>query len=250
MSSRRLRSRRPRSRSTIVGIGDPVPGEGDTARFNRLGEGLSFDGRFVAFWGAWGTETRTVTLICPTDGEQGLLQTCKQQYPNGYQVEVPLHQGIFVYDTLAQTLTEVTRTTVEFDDFIYWNFSGRPPGVGGGNTGEDVVPEPPRWRSSSFLAVAGRGGSTYQVVFKARTGTVDGIHITQGAPVAPVETVVDTTMPGLMIDPEAPPGATITSVGIEREGLRGNWLVISASMEDPATAEAGAGIYATHVMMP
>jgi hypothetical protein len=234
---------------TLVGIGDPVPGEGDSARFNRLGEGLSFDGRFVAFWGAWGTEMRTVTLICPTDGEQGLLQTCQQQYPDGYQAEVPVHQGIFVFDMLTGALTEVSRTTVEFDDFVYWNFSGRPPGVGGGDAGGDIVPEPPRWRSSSFLAVAGRGGDTYQVVFKARAGTVDGIYMTQGPTVVPVETVVDTTMPGLTIDPEAPSGATITSVGMEREGLRGNWLVINASMEDPATAEAGAGIYATNVMM-
>lgn len=235
--------------TTIVGIGDPVPGEGDSAHFTRLGEGLSFDGRFVAFWGAWGTEMRTVTLICPTDGEQGLLQTCQQQYPDGYQAEVPVHQGIFVYDMLTKALIEVTRTTVEFDDFVYWNFSGRPPGVGGGDAGEDVVPEPPRWRSSSFVAVAGRGGDAYQVVFKAMTGTVDGIYMTQGPTAAAVETVVDTTMPGLTMDPQAPPGATITSVGIEREGLRGNWLVINAGMEDPATTEVGAGIYATNVVM-
>lgn len=231
---------------TIVGIGDPVPGEGDLARFNRLGEGLSFDGRFIAFWGAWGTEMRTVTLTCPTDGEQDLLQTCQQLYPDGYQTKVPVHQGIFVYDMLTESLTEVTRTTVEFDDFLYWTFSGRPPGVGSSG---DAATEPPRWRSSSFLAVAGRGGDTYQVVFKARTGTVDGIYITQGPTAVPVETVIDTTMPGLTIDPQAPPGAKITSVGIERESLRGNWLVINASMEDPATSEVGAGIYATNVVM-
>lgn len=235
--------------TTIVGIGDPVPGEGDSGRFNRLGEGLSFDGRYVAFWGAWGTEMRTVTLICPTDGEQGLLQTCQQQYPDGYKAEVPVHQGIFVYDMLTQTLTEVARTTIEFDDFVYWNFSGRPPGVGGGDASEDVVPEPPRWRSSSFLALAGQGVNGYQVMFKARTGIVDGIYITQGPIPASMETLVDTTMPGLTLDPEAPTGSTITSVGIEREGLRGNWLVINASMEDAATTEVGAGIYATNVMM-
>lgn len=234
---------------TLVGIGDPVPGEGDSARFHQLGETLSFDGRYVAFWGAWGTEMKTVTLICPTDGEQGLLQTCQQQYPNGYNAQVPVHQGIFVYDTQTGNITEVARTTVEFDDFVYWVFSGRPPGVGGGDAGGDVVPEPPRWRSSSFLAVAGRGGDTYQVVFKARTGTVDGIYLTQGPTAAPIETVCDTTMPGVTVDPEAPAGATITSVGIERESLRGNWLVINASMENASTGEAGAGIYATDVVM-
>lgn len=234
---------------TIVGIGDLVPGEGDSARFNRLGEGLSFDGRFLAFWGAWGTEMRTVTLICPTEGEQGLLQTCQQQYPNGYNAQVPVHQGIFVYDMLTGTLTEVARTTVDFVDFVYWNFSGRPPGVGGGDSGEDVVPEPPRWRSSSFLAVAGQGGDTYQVVFKARTGPVDGIYVTQGPTTVPVETVCDTTMSGLTIDPEAPSGSIITSVGVEREGLRGNWLVINAGMENASTGEVGAGIYVTNMIL-
>lgn len=234
---------------TIVGIGDPVPGEGDSARFNRLGESLSFDGRFVGFWGAWGTEMRTVTLICPTDGEQSMLQTCQEQYPNGYQVEVPVHQGVFVYDMLSGTLVEAARTTVEFDDFVYWVFSGRPPGVGGGDAGGDVVPEPPRWRSSSFLALAGRGGDTFQIAFKARTGNVDGIYVTQGPTAMPVETISDTTMRGLSMDPEAPAGSSITSLGMEREGLRGDWLVVSGSMEDSTTGEAGAGIYVTHVVM-
>lgn len=234
---------------TIVGIGDPVPGEGDSARFTNFGEGLSFDGRFVGFWGAWGTETRTVTLICPTDGEQGLLQTCQQQYPNGYNAKVPLHQGIFVYDVQTGTITEAARTTAEFDDFVYWVFSGRPPGVGGGDSAEDVVPEPPRWRSSAFLSVTGRGGDAFQVAFKARTGTVDGIYLAQGPTAIPIETVSDTTMPGISVDPESPAGATITSVGIEREGLRGNGLVINVSMENVTTGEAGAGIFATNVVM-
>ncbi len=234
---------------TIVGIGDPVPGEGDSARFTNFGEGLSFDGRFIGFWGAWGTETRTVTLICPTDGEQGLLQTCQQQYPNGYNAKVPLHQGIFVYDMETGTITEAARTTGEFDDFVYWVFSGRPPGVGGGDSGGDVIPEPPRWRSSAFLSVAGRNGDAYQVAFKARTGTVDGIYLSQGPAAIPIETVCDTTMLGLSVDPDAPAGAIITSVGIERESLRGNWLVINVSMENVTTGEAGAGIYATNVVM-
>jgi hypothetical protein len=43
---------------TLVAIGGEVPDEKKGVVFNRLGEGVSFDGRFVAFWGAWGTETK------------------------------------------------------------------------------------------------------------------------------------------------------------------------------------------------
>ena len=47
-----------------------MPGEKKARVFNRLGEGVSFDGRFVAFWGAWGAETKTLVLQCPTEGNQ------------------------------------------------------------------------------------------------------------------------------------------------------------------------------------
>ena len=52
----------------LVQIGQPVvtdsagnPVTGDPT-FTALGEGLAFDGRYIAFWGAWGTETRPITL--------------------------------------------------------------------------------------------------------------------------------------------------------------------------------------------
>jgi hypothetical protein len=56
----------------LVKIGQQVPGERSGTRFNKLGEGVSFDGRFVAFWGAWGTATRTLVpgrLRLRHDGE-------------------------------------------------------------------------------------------------------------------------------------------------------------------------------------
>ena len=37
-------------------------------------------------------------------------------------------------------------------------------------------------------------------------------------------------MDGQLLDPEAPLGSTITELGLEIEGLRGDWLAISAKM--------------------
>ena len=63
---------------TLVRIGGPVPGE--SAVFNRLGEALSFDGRFMAFWGAWGKRTKTVHLFCPTEGNSALIEYCNENF--------------------------------------------------------------------------------------------------------------------------------------------------------------------------
>jgi hypothetical protein len=80
--------------TTLVRIGDRVPGERHGDTFNRLGEGLSYDGWFVAFWGAWGSETTTLILQCPNEGNQARLAYCEQQYPNGFTTTVPVNQGI------------------------------------------------------------------------------------------------------------------------------------------------------------
>jgi hypothetical protein len=52
-----------------------------------------------------------------------------------------------------------------------------------------------------------------------------------------------------VLDPEAPPDSTIAEVGLEREGLRGRWLAINASMEvEGGEEEDGmAGVYLTQV---
>lgn len=57
--------------------------------------------------------------------------------------------------------------------------------------------------------------------------------------------LVDTQTPASAIDPAAPAGAMVTTVGIERDGLRNGWLAISASMLDEVTGEAWAGVYTT-----
>jgi hypothetical protein len=233
---------------TLVTIGGAVPGEpaGPDNTFSRLGEALSYDGRFVAFWGAWGTATRTVHLTCPADGQAAVILFCTTQYPNGVDVQVPVNQGFFLHDAQTGKTHRVVRTGGDFVDFVYWTFSGRPPGVGDSDS-EDF--EEPRWRSSAFVATSGQGG-TAQVAFKGRRPTTpsatDGIYLTE-APKTPavVGTLVETGMDGATLDPQAA-GVPVISVGLERDGLRGGWLAIAASM---ASDVAGwAGVYVTRTV--
>ncbi len=245
--------------TTLVRIGDRVPGEKSGTKFNKLGEGLSFDGRFVAFWGAWGSATRTLVLQCPTEGNKERIAYCKLMYPNGFTTTVPVNQGIFVYDTVTGSTSAVAKAPKDFTDFVYWNFSGKVPGSSEGDTGE-----PARWRSATFVAVSGLADgqltdATFHAAFKARTGAVvdwayvnpvDGIYLRKGPGKPPIAAVVETGMDGTLIDPDAVvPGTQVaipvTSMGIERDGFRGDAFAINVSM---GSEEAGwAGIYLTTV---
>ena len=149
---------------------------------------------------------------------------------------MPVHQGIFVYDTLTRITTSIAKSPISFDDFLYWTFSGKAPGSEGSQDGE-----PARWRSSAFAATSGL--LRFQVVFKARKGTVDGIYTVSSTALTSIATLADTTMAGRALDPEAPLGSFVSSVGIEREGLRMGWVAITASMLDPLTSESWGGIY-------
>lgn len=245
----------------LVKIGGQVPGEAKGVVFNRLGEGVSFDGRFVAFWGAWGTETRTLVLQCPTDGNKALLDYCRTTYPDGFTTSVPVHQGIFVHDILLGTTRIVAKTPTDYDDFVYWNFSGLVPGTGE----SDETGEPARWRSASFVAVSGLvDGSlldrNFHVAFKARKGAVvdgayqspvDGLYLRKGPGAdQPFATLVESGMDGSLIDPAAVDPLTyaplpVTAMGLERDGFRGKGLAVTVSM---ATEAAGwAGVYLTLV---
>jgi len=276
----------------LVAIGSQVPTQNTKTTFNKLGEGVSFDGRFVAFWGAWGTATKTVRLYCPQEGNAARIAYCNQRLvldtgetvgdPNSicndvtdpmhgvscYQErQVPVDQGIFVHDLRAGnrgTTHLVARTGNGFDDFVYWNYSGRAPGVGEGGEDEDDG-EPARWRSTAFLAVSGLvDGSltdaTFHAAFKARTGSldpdthvymdpVDGIYLRRGPGQQLIQTLAQTRMDGTLFDPEAVDdlgnGLPVTEMGIERDGFRGNAILLNVSMGSEETGWAG--IYLTRV---
>lgn len=258
---------------TLVSIGMQVPGEPNNTEFNKLGEGVSFDGRYVAFWGAWGITNKKVRLYCPEEGNKDRRAYCMstasgstQDAIGWYQEkEIPVNQGIFVHDTHKHKTYVLARTGADFTDFMYWNFSGRSPGAGEGEEGEEDG-ELARWRSATFLAVSGKvggdreKGGNFHTVFKARTAgfdannvyinPLDGIFLRKGTITNPVLALVKTGMDGTLIDPEAVDPDTntalpVTEMSVEREGFRGNSLAINVSM---GSEEAGwAGIYLTRV---
>jgi hypothetical protein len=186
-----------------------------------------------------GDQIRTVHLVCPTDGDKDLIAYCDANYPDGYDDQVPVNQGIFVYDRYRHKTVMIAETGQDnFLDFTYWVFSGRPPGVGGG---EPEGCEPPRWRMSSFVAV---GDSA--VAFKGtREDGVDGIYVSKLAKLDVTKhlVAVDTTMDGSAIDPEAPAGVQVTTVGIEGDGFRGNSLAVVAGMANQDATVTWGGIY-------
>jgi hypothetical protein len=263
-----------------------VPGESVKSTFNNLGEGGAFDGRYVGFWGAWGTQTRTVRLYCPTEGNRDRIAYCNQALvcadtgetigdPNStcdetgcwQEKAVPVNQGIFVHDTRAGGTRTVAKTGARFDEFLFWNYSGKTPCTGGGHSEEGAEDdgEAARWRSSAFVAVSGQAtafkavasggaqggcGSCHSGSVGSTPPTPDharlvGIYLNQ--PGQSIVTVLDTRTDGQALDPEAPEGSTITELGIEREGLRGNWLAVSAKMgiEDGTEEDGMAGVYIT-----
>ncbi len=272
---------------TLVAIGQRVPGESVRSTFNNLGEGAAFNGRSVAFWGAWGPQTRTVRLYCPTEGNRDRIAYCNRALvcagtgvtvgdPNStcdetgcwQERQVPLNQGIFVHDTLAGTTRTVAKTGVRFDEFLFWNYSGMVPCSGGGHSeeGSEDDGEPARWRSSAFVAVAGQAAAFKALASGGQPGGCGSCHSggvgsapptpSHGQPIGiylnrqpgqDIVTVLDTRTDGQALDPEAPAGSIVTELGIEREGLRGNWIAVSAKMGVAGGSEEDgmAGVYIT-----
>jgi len=230
--------------TTLVRIGDQVPGERKGAVFNRLGEGVAFDGRYVAFWGAWGA-MQTIRLHCPAEGNKDRIAFCLTQCPEpqGCSAKAPVSQGIFLHDTVEKKTWAVAKAPTQYGDFLFWNFSGMVPGVGGGEDGSEEDGEPARWRSSAFVAVSGT-----RTAFKAVSGNIVGVYLSK-TPGKPVVTVVSNRTDGRALDPDAPAGSKVTEVGLEREGLRGDWLAVSAKMAVKGGGEEDgmAGVYITNV---
>jgi hypothetical protein len=157
--------------------------------------------------------------------------------PTGLTTEyVPDNQGIFLVDSqhptniwmVAQGYDSGTsgQAGIPFNGFMYWTYSGSP-------QGGDA--EPPHWRSSAFAAVDGSRG----VIFKgsptaASVSGIYGVPFASGA-LGSVFKVIATGDSMTTLDAAAPAGP-ITSVAIEREGLRNGWLTLTASSADWAGA--------------
>jgi ribosomal protein L29 len=168
-----------------------------------------------------------------------------------------VNQGIFVADTQTGTITKVARTSKSIADFLYWTFSGKPPGVREREDDSDAG-ELPRWRSSAFVSVSRDLNGAFLAAFKARQGRiapdenryinpVDGIFVGNSAQVV---SLLDTTQAGQLLDPAAPAGSKISALDIERESFRGTWLAVTAKMLEPVSSESLAGIYLTNFPSP
>lgn len=250
----------PTSLTPLAGIGG-LKDLTDAGGLTNIGEVLSFNGRSVAYWGAWGTETITQQVSCAASGNASRLQYCQQQSAdpdaggvgNGnFQFEVPRHQGIFVTD-IATSLTKLIASTGEqFSSFLSWNFSGRPPGVGEGGD-EEGDQELARWRSSAFLALdedslAFKGIELGPVdeMESVFTEVMSGLYAAETDGTPDIRTIVETGMDGGLIDPAAT-GIPIVAVGVERDGFRNGRIAFAASMalegETEADSLSWAGVY-------
>jgi hypothetical protein len=236
--------------NSLVRIGDVAPGFDLNAdnRFTRLGEALSFDGRYVAFWGGVGSATNSLNLQCPEDGNSAVLQYCLlgpdglpgtgDEFDN-YAVTVPTYQGIFLADTLDGSVDLVASTwgSDGFTDFVSWGFTGRPPGVGQGDESLDGL-ELARWRSTSFVAV-----DDGRVAFKGNRGDTFGLYLWSEESQS-IRTLAEQGWDGGLIDPRAA-GMAISALGLERDGFRNGRLAITASMANDL--ESMAGVYVTQM---
>ena len=249
--------------TTVAGFQTVVPKNGANT-LTAFGEGLSFDGRYVGFWGGWGTDTFERQVQCATDGNAIVRQACLDQDDNGtandgfYTFDVLVNQGIFLADTDLNKLFLVAQTGDLYDDFLFWNFSGNAGQGGGDDDSEDL--EGARWRSSAFLAIDGN-----DVVFKAAQDYLDGSYGKTGGTSGlfgaldvsdlltdlDLFTILKTGMDGSVLDPNAA-GIDIVSLGVERDGFRNGRLVINASMEGTVDGEdvGWAGIYVAQVPEP
>jgi hypothetical protein len=129
--------KRPTALEPLVTIGMQVPGEKKGVKFTRFGESLALgdQSRFVAFWGAWGTETYYRTVTCPAEGNKDRRAYCNEVCaPSGScDLELPVNEGIFVYDSKSKRVVPVAKVGESgVETFLYCKFSGRAPGASSG----------------------------------------------------------------------------------------------------------------------
>ena len=245
----------------------------------------------MAFWGSWGEEVEDILLCCPQTGNKDRRDFCNNvgdydsdqgdvnsicadddgfddsfcgQDKNGvficYQVKtVSVSQGIFVHDSDDDdSITAVAKgNTKEGTDFIFWNYSGKPPQAGKEPDEESDSAEPPRWRASATLAL-----SQYNsVAYKLKDGDTVGIYHWKDEGVDSGRVIVETGQNctdldalGVADDGETP--LLVESVAMERDSFRGTNLVVSvacALVSDEGDEEVEGdwgGIYLQQVCPP
>lgn len=249
--------------NTIVNLETRVPGE--DVNFTIFGEGLSYDGESVAFWGAWGDEIETISLCCPKTGNKDRRAFCLNNDTNTicddyapgdcdsgcYQNKsVSVNQGVFVYN--ERSITSVAKgSTKSGNNFVFWNYSGKPPSAGpsgGGHSrrlrklssptdGDDTdAAEPPRWRSSATVALSQHNS----IVYKMKNNDKVGIYhweegLNSGRII--VETGQEcTTLDAKGVNSDGDP-LVIESIAMERDSFRGTRLAISAACAELGTEE-------------
>lgn len=131
-----------------------------------------------------------------------------------------MNQGIFVHDTRTGTTSKIVTTGKEKLDFLFWVFSGRPSGTGDSDEAEE--------QATAFKALL--------------TGGAQGIFL-RPTPTAALRTVLLTGSDARLLDPEAPTGSLVTTLGIERDGFRGCRLALNAGALNATTSESWAGVY-------
>jgi hypothetical protein len=80
---------------------------------------------------------------------------------------------------------------------------------------------------------------------------IDGIYLGKGSANARLAILIESGMDGTLLDPEADDPETgealpVTAMGIERDGFRGNAIVINAAMGSEETGWSG--IYLTEIL--
>ena len=184
-----------------------------------------------------GSDPGDVNSICSSaddpDFDKDLCGRAKNdEYDICYQVKtVSVSQGIFVQDSDDDSITAVAKANVtEGTDFIFWNYSGKPPQAGKEPDEESDSAEPPRWRASSTLAL-----SQYDsVAYKLKDGDTVGIYHWKDEGVDSGRAIVETGQKCTDLDAlgVAEDGMTplfVESVAMERDSFRGTNLVVSVA---------------------
>ena len=187
-----------------------MPGEvkGEVFKFKVFGEAVSLSSNAspCPVLGRLGLGDVRRRGDLPNEGNAAVRGLCIERSDDGLGTSikaVPVHQGFSVRDMQLRKTAVIAKTGGDFKDFVYWNFSGRAPGIGGGEEGSDDIEEPARWRTATFGAVSAHGVPSMSA-FKARSGDgSDGIFLRKVLPTKAGEVMplLWTGMPGVTVDP-------------------------------------------------